>query len=97
MIGCIGANGQIVLVNNKNYPRIAEDFARTYDVLRSIHADVFMGSHAEHYNMAEKYAAIGKGRNPFIDPEGYLNAIHNYEQVFKYKLDQQKKAAAGSR
>jgi metallo-beta-lactamase class B len=89
----IGAIGQIILVNNKDYPRIAEDFKSTYALLRSIHADVFMGSDAEHYNMAEKYAAIGKGPNPFIDPEGYLISINNYEQVFEYKLEQQKKAA----
>ena len=95
IIGCIGANGNIVLVNNKNYPKIAEDFQKTYDLLRTLPADVFMGSHGDHYNMIEKYNAIGKGGpNPYIDPQGYKNAINNYEQVFKYKLAQQKKEAS---
>jgi metallo-beta-lactamase class B len=95
IIGCIGANGNIVLVNNKNYPKIAEDFQKTYNLLRTLPADVFVGSHGDHYNMIEKYNAIGKGGpNPYIDPQGYKNAINNYEQVFKYKLEQQKKAAS---
>jgi metallo-beta-lactamase class B len=91
IIGCIGANGRIVLVNNKDYPEIAGDFQRSYDLLRTLPADVFMGSHNDHYNGVEKYNAIGKGPNPFIDPQGYKNAINNYEQVFKHKLAQQQK------
>ena len=63
IIGCIGANGNIVLVNNKTYPKIAEDFQKTYDLLRTLPADVFMGSHGDHYNMIEKYNAIDKGGN----------------------------------
>jgi len=93
IMGCIGANGRIVLVNNAAYPKIAEDFQLTYDLLRTLPADVFMGSHADHYNMVEKYNALGKGPNPYIDPEGYKNSINNYEQVFKFKLEQQRKAA----
>jgi metallo-beta-lactamase class B len=91
IMGCIGANGRIVLADNKTYPKIADDFKLTYKVLRTLHADVFMGSHAEHYNMKEKYAAMGKGSNPFIDPQGYINAIDNYERMFQYKLEQQTK------
>jgi metallo-beta-lactamase class B len=91
IMGCIGANGRIVLVDNKAYPKISDDFKLTYKLLRSLPADVFVGSHTEHYNMKEKYAAIGKGPNPFIDPEGYKHAIDNYERMFNYKLEQQSK------
>ena len=42
-------------------------------------------------NMKEKYAALGKGANPFIDPDGYFNSIDNYERMFNYKLEQQTK------
>jgi metallo-beta-lactamase class B len=91
MMGCIGANGRVTLVDNKAYPKIADDFKTTFKVLRGLHADVFMGSHTEHYNMKEKYAALGKGSNPFIDPEGYFNSIDNYERMFNYKLEQQTK------
>ncbi len=97
IMGCIGANGRIVLVDNEDYPEIADDFKRTYALLRSLDADVFMGSHNDHYNMIEKHAAIGRGPNPFIDPEGYLHAIDNYEKVFNYKLEEQSKTAGAGR
>ena len=90
-MGCIGANGRVTLVDNKAYPKIADDFKLTFKVLRALHADVFMGSHTEHYNMKEKYATLGKGSNSFIDPEGYFNSIDNYERMFNYRLEQQTK------
>ena len=93
IMGCIGANGRIVLVDNEDYPEIADDFKRTYALLRSLDADVFLGSHNDHYNMVEKHAAIGRGPNPFVDPEGYHHAIDNYEKLFNYKLEEQSKAA----
>ena len=96
IMGCIGANGRIVLVNNEDYPEIADDFKRTYALLRSLDADVFMGSHNDHYNMVEKHAAIGRGPNPFVDPEGYRHAIDNYEKVFNFKLEEQSKAGSAS-
>ena len=93
IMGCISANGRIVLVDNEDYPEIADDFKRTYALLRSLDADVFLGSHNDHYNMVEKHAAIGRGPNPFVDPEGYHHAIDNYEKLFNYKLEEQSKAA----
>ena len=93
IMGCIGANGRIVLVDNADYPDIADDFKRTYALLRSLEADVFLGSHNDHYNMVEKHAAIGRGPNPFVDPEGHHHAIDNYEKLFNYKLEEQSKAA----
>jgi hypothetical protein len=43
--------------------------------------------------MAEKYAKLGKGPNPFIDPEGYLAELDINESVFNRTLDEQRKAA----
>ena len=93
IMGCIGANGRIVLVDNEDYLEIADDFNRTYALLRSLDADVFLGSHNDHYNMVDKHAAIGRGPNPFVDPEGYHHAIDNYEKLFNYKLEEQLKTA----
>jgi hypothetical protein len=45
------------------------------------------------YNMAGKYAKLGKGPNPFIDPEGYRTEIDINENVFKRTLNEQRKAA----
>jgi hypothetical protein len=45
--------------------------------------------------MEEKYAKLGKGPNPFIDPKGYFVSIDTYEKQFKEALEAQKKKAAG--
>jgi hypothetical protein len=43
------------------------------------------------YNMADKYARIGKGPNPYIDPEGYLEELDAREKVFKIRMAEQGK------
>jgi metallo-beta-lactamase class B len=93
IIGCIAPNDRTVLVNNRAYPEIVEDFNRSYKFLRTLHPDVYLGSHTEHYNMQEKYARIGKGSNPFVDPQGYFAGIDKYERQFQQALEAQQKAA----
>ena len=93
IIGCIAPNERTVLVHNRDYPQIVDDFNRTYKFLRTLHPDVYLGSHTEHYNMQEKYARLGKGPNPFVDPQGYFASIDKYERQFKQALENQQKAA----
>ena len=45
------------------------------------------------YNLTEKYPKLGKGPNPFIDPEGYKREVDLEEQVFYGRLTEQKAAA----
>lgn len=93
IIGSMGVNPGVKLVNNADYPQIADDFARTFKVMRSLHCDVPLASHPGMYRMEEKYAAMGKGKNPFIDPEGYQKEIGINEAVYLSTLAAQKKAA----
>jgi len=93
IIGSLGVNPGFVLVNNKDAPQIVEEFERAYKVMRSLRADVPLGSHPGMYNMAEKYARIGKGPNPYIDPAGYKAELDLVEGVFRRALDEQRKAA----
>jgi metallo-beta-lactamase class B len=94
IIGSLGVNPGFVLVNNKDAPQIVEEFERAYKVMRSLRADVPLGSHPGMYNMAEKYSRIGKGPNPYIDPAGYKAELDLVEGVFRRTLDEQRKAAA---
>ena len=94
IIGSLGVNPGFVLVNNKDAPQIVEEFERAYKVMRSLRADVPLGSHPGMYNMAEKYSRIGKGPNPYIDPAGYKAELDLVEGVFRRALDEQRKAAA---
>jgi metallo-beta-lactamase class B len=93
IIGSFGVNPGFQLVNNKDVPGIADEFRRSFKVARSLHCDVPLGSHPSMYNMQEKYAKIGKGPNPFIDPEGYKTEVDIDEAMFKAVLAEQEKKA----
>ena len=89
----VGVNPGFKLVNNPDAPQIAEEYMRSFKVLRALPCDVPLASHPQMYNLAEKYPRIGKGPNPFIDPAGYKAEIDLREKVFLRELESQKKAA----
>lgn len=94
IIGSMGVNPGYQLVNNKDVPDIANEYMRSFKLLRSLPCDIPLGSHPAMYNMAAKYARIGKGPNPFIDPEGYKHEIDINEAAFNARRAEQLKAAA---
>jgi metallo-beta-lactamase class B len=86
------------LVNNEKYPSIVDDYRRTFQILKSLPCDVFLGPHAEFFSMKEKKARMEKGTkpNPFIDPAGYREYVANGERDFQKTLEaQNQKKSAG--
>src|SRR5215472_7546801 len=92
ILGSIGVNPGYILVNNKDYPQIADDYIRSFKVLRALPCDVFIASHGRFYDLAAKYPKLGQGPNPFIDPEGYKAHLDLQEKNFYAKLQEQKKS-----
>jgi metallo-beta-lactamase class B len=92
IIGSMGVNPGFILVNNPDVPQIAEEYMRGFKVLRSLPCDIPLGSHPAMYRMAEKFAKIGKGPNPFIDPAGYKAELDTEEGVFTRRLAEQRAA-----
>ncbi len=76
------------LVNNSGYPRIAEDFAKTFKTLSEIKPDIFLSSHGQFFDLTEKAAKLRAGArtNPFIDPNGYQKFIERTSKAFQDKL-----------
>ena len=93
IIGSVGVNQGTQLVNNKQVPQIAEEYQRSFRILRGLKCDVPLGSHPAMYNLAEKYPKVGKGPNPFIDPQGYKTELDIQETAFNAVFEEQKKAA----
>jgi metallo-beta-lactamase class B len=94
IIGSVGVNPGMKLVNNADYPQIAQDFQRSFAFLRSQHPDIPLGSHPGMYNMNEKFAKIARGGpGPYVDPQGYVTELDIVEGVFKSVLAQQQAAA----
>ncbi len=95
VIGSPNVNPGFQLVDNKDYPEIADDFARTFKVLQSLPCDVFLGAHGGYYGMIEKYERFKKGakENPFVSPEGYREYVGQKERAFRKTLAMQRGAA----
>lgn len=92
--GSIGVNPGYVLVGNKDYPQIADDYVRSFKVMRALPVDVFLGAHGAFYGLTEKYPQLGKGGpNPFIDPAGFKSYVDRSEKSFLTTLEEQRKAA----
>jgi metallo-beta-lactamase class B len=86
------------LANNDKYPNIADDYRRTFQILKSLPCDVFLGPHPWFYSMEEKMSRMEKetNSNPFIDPAGYREYVANGEKEFQKLLEEQtRKKSAG--
>lgn len=90
----VGVNDGTILVNNKDYPQIADDYMRSFKILKATPCDVFLGAHGAFYGLTAKYPKLGKGPNPFIDPAGYQSYLDMMEKTFYSKLEEQKKGKA---
>jgi len=94
IVGSPNVNEGYKLVNNAAYPQIAGDYERMFEVLRSLHCDVFLGAHGGYYEMEAKYARLKDGgANPFIDPDGYKNYVNDRDAAFRAELAKQRVAA----
>ncbi len=61
--------------------------------MRSLPADIFLGSHASFFGMWNKVRERADAENPaepFIDPEGYLAYIDRAEERFRRVLAEQR-------
>ena len=91
IVGSPNVNDGFKLVNNPRYPRIADDYARSFRVWKSLPCDVFLGAHGNYYGMQEKYQKLQSGSgNPFIDPAGYRAYIAERQQTFETNLQKQR-------
>ena len=94
VIGSPNVNPGFQLVGNKDYPEIADDFARTFAVLKSLPCDVFLGAHGGYYGMIERHALLQKGQqHAFVNPEGYKQYVALKERSFRKTLAMQQEQA----
>ncbi len=94
VIGSPNVNQGYRLVDNREYPEIADDFASTFKILKSLPCDVFLGAHGNYYGMLAKYERLQRkdGSNPFIDPAGYRDYVEQKEEAFRKNLANQQSA-----
>lgn len=90
IVGSPNVNPGYKLVNNAQYPAIAGDFARTFRVLDSLPAGIFLGAHGSYFEMEAKYARWQRGDSTaFVDPAGYTKYVKEREKAFRTELARQ--------
>ena len=91
-IACGGLQEDARLVNNKNYPEIADDFAKAIAVYKKLPVDVFLASHSWFFDPAGKYKRMSTEKtNPYIDPAGFKAWVANMEKNHASLLAEQRK------
>jgi metallo-beta-lactamase class B len=90
IVGSPNVNAGYILVGNKNYPQIAQDYVKTFTVLKSLPCDLFLGAHGAYFGLKAKYDNMkAGGANPFIDPDGYKTYIAERESTFRKEWERQ--------
>ena len=92
IVGSPNVNPGYKLVGNTVYPRITEDFEKTFRVLKSLPVDYFLGAHGSYFDLESKYPRFKLGEVAFFDPAGYKNFVDDREQAFRMELTKQKSA-----
>jgi metallo-beta-lactamase class B len=78
-----------------SYPGIADDYRKTFAVLKKLPCDIFLGAHGAYFNMLDKLTRVAKeGDAVWIDPAAYKAAVAEREKAFEAELQKQQKAAA---
>jgi metallo-beta-lactamase class B len=93
IIGSPNVNPGYILVGNTKYPQIAQDYVKTFALLKSLPCDLFLGAHGAYFGLKAKYEKMKAGSpNPFIDPDGYRAYVAERENAFRKEWELQKKA-----
>jgi len=91
-----GVNANYVLVDNPNYPDIADDYRATFAKARAMPVDVFVASHGSFYDLPAKHEKLlhrmQGDPNPFVDHAGFLAYIDFQEGRFQAMLDSQRRS-----
>lgn len=84
IIGSPNVNPGYLLVGNRDYPQIADDYVKTFAILKGLPVDLFLGAHGSYFGLKEKFARRQSGGpNPFIDPAGYQAYVTAKEADFR--------------
>src|SRR5690349_7834696 len=90
IIGSPNVNPGYRLVESKVYPRIFEDFQKTFAVLNSLPVDYFLGAHGSYFNLETKYPRLKAGDSrALIDPAGYKRYVRERDTAFRLEFIKQ--------
>jgi metallo-beta-lactamase class B len=87
---CSASIGVNRLVGDPQYPGIVADYRKTFALLKTIKADVYLAPHAEFFDLPGKRARLVAGQpNPFVNPDELQHAVTAFETAFDAGLAKQ--------
>ena len=90
IIGSPNVNAGYLLVGNKDYPQIAQDYVKTFQVLESLPCDLFLGAHGGYFGLKAKYEKMKATKtNALIDPDGYKAYVAERKATFEKEWKRQ--------
>ncbi len=85
-------NPGVRMVNNPTWAGVGDAYAKSFQKLKSLACDVFLGPHAPFFDMEGKVKrmTVDAKSNPFIDPAGFRDYIASYEKSYNEQLQREK-------
>jgi metallo-beta-lactamase class B len=75
------------LVHNAVYPNIVSDYEHSFAELKKMPCDVFLGPHAECFDLDEKRKQLEAGKlDAFVDPTEMQKFVADSERAFRKQL-----------
>lgn len=95
LVGSPNALSDHVLVDNEDYPGIVEDFELTFERMKALDIDVFLGAHAHYFQMSKKLETLAANgdHGVFVNPDEYRKFVERKEEQFRKELTRQRAAA----
>lgn len=86
--GSLSINPGVRLAHPESYRGIADDYARSIQILSSLHPDVFLSAHGIFFGLKEKAAAAraDSAGNPFVDPGRYTRWLEAFKKSYESHL-----------
>ena len=78
-------------MNFTPWSNIAAVYAKSFEILKNLNCDVFLGPHARFYDMETKIRQLDSypKSNPFVDPGGYRLYIARFEKLYNEQLQRE--------
>ena len=90
----VAANRLVSRDRGPQYPGIVEDYRRSFTLLKTLKADVFLAPHAEQFGLEVKRERLKSGStNPFVDPGELARRVAESEADFLKTLARQEASA----
>ena len=85
-------NPGVRMIKNPTWAGVADAYAKSFQTLKSLSCDVFLGPHAPFFAMEAKVQKMkaGAATNPFIDAQGYRDFLAGLEKAYNNQVQRER-------